>query len=333
MSGTRGRLLSAPSIGALLLLLACLVGPSGVHAAGSGSTAKKTPQDAILLSSVQSLTLRGGGAMTAHRRVSAIPQLRCVSSPKLCRLHRVESMRCTNQGAAYGAEDIQWSCTADLPPALKLGSTDVICEGYAGPDDDRVLRGSCGVEYRLALTDEGERQYPELSGSGGGSWGGSSGGGEGGMSPILFWILFIFVLGVIVYSAFFGNQQNGEPYRGARRRPGGGGGGWGGGWGPGGGGGGFGGGGWGDNNNDAPPPYSKYGSSQRQQDGWRPGFWSGAATGAAAGYFAGNRSSRQQQQQRGHGNSGSSSWGGGGSSSSSSSAQYESTGFGGTSRR
>ncbi|KXJ94296.1 hypothetical protein Micbo1qcDRAFT_159393, partial [Microdochium bolleyi] len=120
----------------------------------------KPPRNAILLSEVQSLTLRGDGALTKHRRVPAAPQLKCISSPALCRLHAIEAMRCTNQGAGYDSEDIQWSCSASLPAELKLGSTDVICEGYASSEDPYVLKGSCGVEYRLALTKEGEARYP-----------------------------------------------------------------------------------------------------------------------------------------------------------------------------
>ncbi|KAI0013616.1 hypothetical protein F4779DRAFT_625115 [Xylariaceae sp. FL0662B] len=301
------------------------------------------PTDAILLSQVQSLTLRGGGAQTTHRRVTAIPQLRCVSSPGICRLHAVDVMRCANQGSGYDAQDVQWSCSTPLPPELRLGSTDVVCEGYAGPDDPYVLRGSCGVEYRLVLTEEGERWFPELARGGGSSWwGGGAGTGDGDGSKwdvgsVLFGIVFFLVCVWIIYSAFFAANEN--PRRPAQqRRPrnywgwGGGGGGGGGGFDPG-----FGPGGGG---NDPPPPYSKYPSTQNRQD-WRPGFWSGLLGGAAAGYAAGNRGGRgnNRQEPRNYG----SSWGAAGpsrpspsgspSSGSTSSARYESTGFGSTSRR
>lgn len=104
--------------------------------------ANTRPRNAILLSQVESLTLRGHGAKTTHRRVSPIPQLKCVSSKEICKLYDVEVMRCTNQGSSYGDEDIQWSCSATLPEELKLGSTEVICEGYANADDPYVLKGS-----------------------------------------------------------------------------------------------------------------------------------------------------------------------------------------------
>src|SRR6187402_3408611 len=109
--------LPALSLGAALLLLL---------GAATVSTARTPPKNAILLSQVKTLTLKGHGAKTTHRRVPAVPQLKCVSAPAVCRLHEVDVMRCTNQGGAYGDEDVQWSCTAALPPELKLGSTDVV---------------------------------------------------------------------------------------------------------------------------------------------------------------------------------------------------------------
>ncbi|XDG01300.1 hypothetical protein ABKA04_000915 [Annulohypoxylon sp. FPYF3050] len=294
------------------------------------------PSNAILLSQVRTLTLRGDNAQTAHRRVPSVPQLKCVSSPSICRLHAIDVMRCTNQGSGYDSEDIQWSCTAPLPPELKLGSTDVACEGYSGPDDPYVLKGSCGVEYRLALTEIGEQRYPDVAkGSGGWGWGGGGdrdrGSGSTDPSAIAFVVIFALVCLWIIYSACVaGNQDPARP--GAQRRRnnwGGFGGGFDPGFGPGGGGGGD---GW----DDPPPPYPggpKFSSSQSQ--GWRPGFWTGLAGGAAAGYAAGGRRNNQQERNSGYG------WGAGPSSSSAggsgsrstSSARYESTGFGSTSRR
>lgn len=244
-------------------------------------------------------------------------------------------MRCVNQGSGYNTEDIEWSCAASLPEEFKLGSTDVICEGYANADDERVLKGSCGVEYRLLLTDKGEEKY-------GGGWFSGGGGKQAGsgeendLGAYLFGLLFLAVLGWILYSMWAAWQ--GAP--GARRRPRQGGF-WGGGWG-GGGGGGPGGG----DPYDPPPPYpgKRYNYGNTGAEGWRPGFWSGALGGAAAGYMAGNRGGRQQEiPQRnagwfGGGGNSRSGWGAptrgnSGSSSSSSGARHESTGFGSTSRR
>ncbi|KAH8910101.1 DUF1183-domain-containing protein [Coniochaeta sp. PMI_546] len=289
------------------------------------------PKNAILLSEVQSLTLRAG-KQTTHRRVPALPQLKCISPKPICALHAIDTMRCKNQGSGYTPEDIQWSCTASLPSTLKLGSTDVICEGYSSPDDPYVLRGSCGVEYRLVLTDEGERKYPDLAGKGGWT------GGDTDWAGYLFGVVFVAVLAWIVWGAC--TAARAQPGQ-ARRRPRGWGGG--GGWGPGGGGGGGGGGGW----DDPPPPYP--GTKPDGAQGWRPGFWTGLAGGAAAAYMAGNRNRNTQETNYGRNNAGGwfggnnnsdygSTWGSGrtrsgGSSSSGSSARHESTGFGSTSRR
>ncbi|KAI1768779.1 hypothetical protein GGR53DRAFT_352584 [Hypoxylon sp. FL1150] len=334
----------------LLLLLA--------HPA-SAAQPKPKPKNAILLSDVQSLTLRGNGAQTAHRRVPAVPQLRCVSSPGICALHAVDVMRCANQGTGYDDQDVQWSCAASLPPELKLGSTDVACEGYSSSEDPYVLRGSCGVEYRLVLTEAGERRFPDLAsgGSGGGGGGGGkggSGGGGGDGSAVVFGLIFAGVCIWIIYNACLaGNANNTIRLGGPRRRRNNWGGGGGGGFDPGSGPGGGGAGGSGDTYDDPPPPYSarkttssstrssSSANNETRGEGWRPGFWTGLAGGAAAGYAAGNRGNNRQEQRSGWGagpsNSGwgssSSSGSSGSGSQSTSSARYESTGFGSTSRR
>ncbi|KAI1463331.1 DUF1183-domain-containing protein [Daldinia caldariorum] len=298
-----------------LPLLSLLLAPSSSSAAAAASAA---PPNAILLSDVQSLTLRGHGALTTHRRVPAIPQLRCVSAPALCALHPVDVMRCANHGAAYDAHDVQWSCTASLPPELKLASTDVVCEGYSSPDDPYVLKGSCGVEYRLLLTEAGEARFPDVAVAAAGA---PEGAPWSNTAAVLFGVVFAAVCMIIIYSACVNARDNlNAPRRPRDNR-----------WGGGGGGGfdpGFGPGGGGNDPYDPPPPYPgpKYSSAAREQ-GWRPGFWTGAATGLAAGYAAGSRRSGQER-------SGSSYESRAGPSSSSvSSARYEGTGFGSTSRR
>lgn len=237
-------------------------------------------------------------------------------------------MRCKNAGSGFGDEDIQWTCTANIPEEFNLGSTDVICEGYDGPDDPYVLKGSCGVEYRLLLTDKGEEKY--------GAGGGWSERPEGQtILQSLFMLMFVGVAVYILYSMF---QAWRNPTPAVPRRPGGGfrGGGWGGG-------------GGGNDPFDPPPPYPGYPGSKPggAQQGWQPGFWTGALGGAAAGYFAGNRGTRDERRSffgdrggYGYGSGGGRAWPGSsgqGSSRSSSGgstgARYEGTGFGSTSRR
>ncbi|PHH81100.1 hypothetical protein CDD82_1316 [Ophiocordyceps australis] len=285
------------------------------------------PKDAILLSKVQSLTLRGNGAKTTHRRLSPISQLKCISSRDICQLHHIDVMQCTNQGSSYDDSDVEWSCVASLPTELKLGSTDVICEGYSSSQDPYVLRGSCGVEYRLMLTPQGEQRYPELAHSRPFTFG--HGHGSPDWSAWLFALVFFSVLAWIVYAACFGSNPT---RRQGGWRPGGGGDGWGGGgggWGP----------GWGPDG-DPPPPYPGSKPQATQRQAWTPGFWSGLAGGAAAGYMAGSRGNRNDDRRQPRF---SSNWSAGpssprpspfaSSSSGGGSARHESTGFGSTRRR
>ncbi|PVI07592.1 DUF1183-domain-containing protein [Periconia macrospinosa] len=305
----------------------------------STSALRSAPK--VKLSNVQSLTLRKG-LQTSHRRVSSIPQLKCIGGSAKG-LYDIDVLRCKNAGSDYDEEAIQWTCSASLPEEFKLGSTDVICEGYDYPDDPYILKGSCGVEYRLVLTEKGEQKYGKKKG---GWWGGDDDDYDRGRDDhettmgdrivgAVFWMIFIGVALWIVYNAFQG-WANGPAAGGVGggNRPG-----WGGG----------GGGGWGGHDDPPPPydwnpdsrsnPYNKrsYGATE----GWRPGFWSGALGGAAAGYAAGNWANNRQQNNTG------SRWGGGGGSwdngegssrsssgsSSYSSTRHESTGFGSTSRR
>ena len=237
-------------------------------------------------------------------------------------------MRCKNQGSDYEDENIQWTCTANLPPEFKLGSTEVMCEGYSSSTDPYVLKGSCGVEYRLILTDKGEEKFGRRR-KNHDEW-------DGEKSPastlvtVVFWCLFVGVILWMAYSAFV-RDRTGRPRPPRTPRPRG-----------------WGGGGGGPGNDDPPPPYdwpsskpsyANYGTTPNT-GGWRPGFWSAAAGGAAAGYGAsrlfGGGNNRGGNGWGGNDNgegSSRSSRGSGSSSSSYSSTRYESSGFGGTSRR
>lgn len=233
-------------------------------------------------------------------------------------------MRCTNQGADYDDENIQWTCVADIPAEFKLGGTEVVCEGYRSAEDDWVLKGSCGVEYQLLLTDKGEERFGKRRSADGlddRTW------GEWGRDVFhMLKVIAILLGGFFLITMFFGwlfpNSGRGPVQRGT-------------GWGGGGGGGG--------GPDDPPPPYdwqpprkpSSSSSSSRRTGagggGWEPGFWTGALGGAAAGYAMGNRGS--QNRGNGEGSSRNVGRGSGSGSSSFSSGTRESTGFGGTSRR
>ena len=303
--------------------------------------------NAVLLSKVNSLTVRAG-KKTASRRVTPVPQLQCVGPPEICRLYSVDVMRCTNEGSDYDAESIQWACKASLPDEFKLGSTDVSCEGYESSDDPYVLKGSCGVEYKLLLTEQGEAKYGKSNGY---NWPSEKTKSSETYAGYLFMAVFLVVLFVILRSLYQAWLRDGRLGGGPRL----GGGGWGGG-----------------PDDDPPPPYDDHSYSPpkkrayaphtstgtrasasrsnagNQQQGWRPGFWTGTAAGAAAGYFAGNRGQARTQPERVERRPGGGVFGGGWGSGSGarqpssgpspstpsfSSSRHESTGFGSTSRR
>ncbi|KAI5854795.1 hypothetical protein BZA05DRAFT_443436 [Tricharina praecox] len=276
--------------------------------------------DKILISSVKSLTLRND-QVTTGRRLDPIPQLKCVGGDAKG-LYEIDVMRCKNMGSDYGDEDISWSCTADVPKYFKLGSTDVLCEGYANADDRHILKGSCGAEYRLILTDEGLEKYggaflsfsnTNRKPTGGDIW------------SFIFMLIFLGMLGTIFYSAWTAANAPAGARRPAQRFDNGGSP-----W--------FGGGGGGD---DPPPPYDPRppgfkSTSASNTPGWRPGFWSGMAAGAAGTYIAGRggRGEREREPAYGGYRANRPVFGGsGGESSSAGAVRHETTGFGQTRRR
>lgn len=225
-------------------------------------------------------------------------------------------MRCTNEGYGYDEEDVQWTCTTPLPDEFKLGSTDVVCEGYRNADDPWVLKGSCGVEYRLFLTELGEQKFGQGSFDEDNWWRGTRRGTKSNLlnqlGNILFWGIFLVVFLIIIAAMIRDclGLRRGPPQ--PRR------------WG-------WGGGDDGGYPGGPPPPYSShpYDSGMSGQ-GWRPGFWTGAMAGSGLGYGLGRRSNRYESpytRGRRHGS------GEGSSSPSRFSTPSTSTGFGSTSRR
>ncbi|KAL8598625.1 hypothetical protein ACOMHN_013508 [Nucella lapillus] len=109
------------------------------------------------MSDVSVLTLYSD-RMTSGRRSSPVPHLKCVGgtakgylSPAL--------VQCYNRGS--DGNDIQWECKTDMDNAFRFGSVEVTCEGYGYPEDPYILKGSCGLEYTLELTEEGRERYKQ----------------------------------------------------------------------------------------------------------------------------------------------------------------------------
>ncbi|KAG7235873.1 hypothetical protein INR49_002070, partial [Caranx melampygus] len=122
----------------------------------------------VLLRDIQVLTLYKGRYTTA-RRSSPVPQLQCVGGSAGCHAFIPDVVQCQNKG--WDGVDVQWECKTDMDNAYRFGRLEVSCEGYNHPADPYILRGSCGLEYSLELTEEGRRRTQ-------GSWG-SHGGFKG----------------------------------------------------------------------------------------------------------------------------------------------------------
>merc|ERR1711988_166142 len=108
----------------------------------------------VLLKDVQVLTLKAG-QMTTGRRSSPVPQLNCVGGSAKGQFNP-QVVQCYNRG--WDGQDVQWECKSDMDNLYRFGSVEVICEGYDYPDDPYILKGSCGLEYTLELTKEGQQK-------------------------------------------------------------------------------------------------------------------------------------------------------------------------------
>ena len=120
---------------------------------GQGVQARYPPHDekAVELATVQSLIFRSD-SKTTGRRTSPVPQLTCVGGGACGSGAEPQVVHCTNIGVDYANGDPTWKCTAELENGVRLGTTDVICEGFRDRDDPYILRGSCGLEYTLTGT-------------------------------------------------------------------------------------------------------------------------------------------------------------------------------------
>jgi len=219
----------------------------------------------IALENIPAITFHKD-SLTAARRTTPIAQLVCLGKP--CATYQPEVVRCRNIGGS--GVNVDWKCEADLPSSLRFGKVEVSCEGWSGPGDPYVMKGSCSLEYHLVQLPKSLRDdtldWP--------SFGASNFFRNMDVSGILFMCVWFAVLAVIAYNVVYsclrrnyrptGNAQRVAPPTypgpgdggrpGHRNIPG--------------------------DYTGPPPPYTKDPSST---EGWRPGFWTGAALGALGG--------------------------------------------------
>ncbi|XP_062985093.1 store-operated calcium entry-associated regulatory factor isoform X2 [Elgaria multicarinata webbii] len=129
---------------------------------GTGLAWSWAPQEKILLRDLQVLTLYPG-KYTNYRRTSPVPQLQCTGGSAGCSAHTPEVVQCYNKGS--DGYDVQWECKANLDFSYRFGKIEVICEGYDFPDDPYILKGSCGLEYTLELTKDGQQKANSFGGN------------------------------------------------------------------------------------------------------------------------------------------------------------------------
>ncbi|KAF9307224.1 Store-operated calcium entry-associated regulatory factor [Mortierella antarctica] len=303
----------------LLLTLAFLIAwISPASAFGSSSNQK------VLLQDVRTLTLHRG-RMTTGRRTSPVPQLNCIGG-NACGDFEPDVVQCHNAGS--DGSDVQWKCEADLPNNVRFGQLDVYCEGYKNPDDPYVLKGSCGLEYKLVYTKSYQRQGYSWDDADINNWVKQA--KRRSWTETIYFFTWISVVGFIAISFLkkicrpaHPRHDPPPPYRASNH--GGGGGGGGGGWG---------GGGWGGGSGGSGGDNYKPSSSE----GYRPGFWSGLGLGLAT-HLATRDNNRRQHNAGYNYQAPSSSYGSyagapaTASSSSSSGSSRTATGYGGTRRR
>jgi len=148
--------MKAGSIICLLLMAATAFGTTITEIQDGTTTPTTTTttqcaceREAILLHDMKELVFMRG-VTTLSRREPAIPQLECIGGSAKGVLEPTH-VRCVNTGHM----EPHWRCEATLDTSVKLGGVTVTCEGYEGPHDPYVLRGSCGLQYSLEYTDWG----------------------------------------------------------------------------------------------------------------------------------------------------------------------------------
>ncbi|XP_074641514.1 store-operated calcium entry-associated regulatory factor-like [Tubulanus polymorphus] len=298
------------------------------------------------LSDIQVLTLYNG-KMTNARRSSPIPQVKCIGGTAGCNSFTPNVVQCYNRGS--DGYDVQWECKTDMDNSYRFGRVEVSCEGYEYRDDPYILRGSCGLEYTIDLTEAGykKRAHGGSSYYGNKEYGSSYGGYYKQLTKgtsVIGDLIMLVIVGLIIYAIYktcIGNQHDyrydgssmdsDDTYSSYDS-----------GFGP-----------------SAPPPppgfrpeymprgssypggcRTNYGTTTRNDnDTGFGGFWTGAALGGLAGYFFGNSGTTTTHgTTRRRGWTSGSSWSsdsfsdsafGGNSSESSRTA----SGFGGTQRR
>jgi len=115
---------------------------------------QQQPSDMIHMSQISALTLYKD-RFTTSRKNQPVPQLRCTGGDAQYSGYVPKVVSCKSLGS--DGVSTQWKCEASMDDRYKFGSVHVNCEGYSGPGDIHVVKGSCALDYELLFTEKGKR--------------------------------------------------------------------------------------------------------------------------------------------------------------------------------
>ncbi len=89
------------------------------------------------------------GALVNRTRSTGQQQLQCKGGDASAAAEGMhpDVIQCTNKG--WDGATTHWACEAALDARVRLGATQVRCEGWERPGDEYVRLGSCIVDYEL----------------------------------------------------------------------------------------------------------------------------------------------------------------------------------------
>lgn len=130
----------------VIILIIAIIITTYINTSNENFSETNDVSDKIHISEFDSLTFYKN-KMTTGKRSAPIPQLNCTKGS--CQYsNKVNTVQCTKTGVDTNKKP-QWKCNTSLPNNLYLGDVDVNCEGYSKPNDEYILKDSCGLNYEL----------------------------------------------------------------------------------------------------------------------------------------------------------------------------------------